>query len=427
MELLQPKGVRDFPPEEKILRDKIIDALKAQFERYGFNPLETPVLERYEVLSAKYAGGAEILKETFKFTDQGERELGLRYDLTVPLARYVAMNPNVKLPFKRYAIGTVYRDGPIKLGRYREFYQCDCDIVGANSAAADAQCLQLALSVFGELGMPFQTVFNSVALLKAMLRIDGVTEEKLIDTMLILDKLKKIGEDGVIAELETQGVPGNAVRRLIAIAQLGTNDERASAIAEAYGSLPELERVQQLLLLVPDERVIFDPALSRGLAYYTGVVFETFLIGSQVTSSVSGGGRYDRMIGEFVGRPDEYPAVGISFGLEPITEALKLLAKQQQKTVVKVFIIPIKTPVESNELAQELRQVGINTDVDIMDRGISKNMDYANMMEIPFVIFVGKTELAQGMYKLKDMRSGEERMLPKSDLLTFLRGEHDAS
>jgi histidyl-tRNA synthetase len=424
MDILQPKGVRDFPPEEKILRDKVIAVLKRQFELYGFNPLETPVLERWEVLAAKYAGGAEILKETFKLKDQGDRDLGLRYDLTVPLARFIAMNPNVKLPFKRYAIGTVYRDGPIKLGRYREFYQCDCDIVGANTAAADAQCIQLGLSVFSELKLEATMAFNSVALLKLMLLRDGCSEEKIIDAMLTLDKLKKIGEREVIAELESKRIPGESVLRIIAIAQLGTNDEKVRSITEAYGTVPELERIRQLLEMIPDQRLIFDPSLSRGLSYYTGVVFEIYITDSPVlspTTSASAGGRYDRMVGEFIGRPDDYPAIGISFGLEPITEHLKAVQQAQQKTVVKVFVIPIKTPVESNALCQELRQAGINADTDIMDRGISKNMDYANMLSIPYVVFVGRKELEQGQYKLKAMASGEELMLTKDALIEKLK------
>ena len=421
MEIMQPKGVRDFPPQEKILRDRVVVVIRDHFERYGFNPLETPIIERYETLSAKYAGGAEILKETFMFTDQGERELGLRYDLTVPLARFVAMNPNVKLPFKRYEIGRAYRDGPIKLGRYREFYQCDGDIVGVNSAAADAQCIQLVLSVFKDIGMTVHTDVNSVALLKLMLAHDGVPADKLPQAMLVIDKLKKIGEEGVMAELEAAGIPGAGVGRIIAIAQLGTNEEKVSAIKDAYGTVPELERIESILSLVTDKRLVFDPALSRGLSYYTGVVFETYLDDGSITSSISAGGRYDRMIGEFIGRPDDFPAVGVSFGLEPITEALKMLQKEQPKTVVHVYIIPIKTPLESNQVCQELRDCGINADVDIMERGISKNLDYANAMGIPYVVFVGKKELDQGMYKLKDMRSGEESLLPKSDLIGKLR------
>lgn len=421
MELLQPKGVRDFPPEEKISRDRILAVLKEQFERFGFNPLETPVLERYEVLSAKYAGGAEILKETFTLTDQGERKLGLRYDLTVPLARYVAMNPTVKLPFKRYAIGTVYRDGPIKLGRYREFYQCDCDIVGANTAVADAQCLQLGFAVFDALEFPITMYLNSVPLLRVMLAADGVQADRLDQAMLILDKLKKIGEEGVVRELEEAGIPGAAARNVIRIAQLPTNDARIDAIQERYGPLAELERVRQVLLLTGDARLTFDPSLARGLSYYTGVVFETFLDDSPITSSISAGGRYDRMIGGFLDRPDDFPAVGISFGLEPITEAMKLAGRQSKRSVVDIFIIPIKTADACSALAQELRAAGFNVDMDIMERGISKNLDYANQLGIPCAIIIGQKELAEGKCTLKDMASGEERQLDKAALLDALR------
>jgi histidyl-tRNA synthetase len=417
MEIMIPKGMRDFGPEEKLARDALLAMLKRQFERFGFNPIETPVLERYDVLSAKYAGGAEILKETFRLTDQGERELGLRYDLTVPLARYVASNPNVKLPFKRYAIGTVYRDGPIKLGRYREFHQCDCDIVGTNTPAADAQCIQLAIAVFREINQPFTITINHVGLLRAMLARDGVREEKLIDAMLILDKLKKIDEEGVVAELEAAGINGGAVRRVIAIAQLSSNDERVSAILDGYGGTPELERVQSVLALTREPEVVFDPSLSRGLSYYTGMVFETYFKDSVVTSSVSGGGRYDNMIGEFCGRPGEFPAVGISFGLEPITEALKAKGGPGRSSVVDVFVIPIKTPIESNMVVQELRAAGINADVDIMDRGISKNLEYASLSGIPYVVFVGKKELEQGKLKLRDMHSGEEELLDRDAIV----------
>ncbi len=419
-DLLQPKGVRDFPPEEKLLRDRVIRTLIEQFERYGFNPLETPILERYEVLSAKYAGGAEILKETFRLVDQGERELGLRYDLTVPLARFVAMHPNVKLPFKRYAVGTVYRDGPIKLGRYREFIQCDCDIVGANSAVADAQCLQLALAAFDALAMQVTTSVNSVALLRELLTRDGAPDPRLTEVMLTLDKLKKIGEDGVIKELEEAGIDGSCVRAVIAIAQLATNQERFAAIRERYGSSPALERLQETIDLVPDERILFDPSLSRGLAYYTGIVYETYLTDSPVSSSVSSGGRYDRMIGGFLDRPDDFPAVGVSFGLEPITDALRIAGDEGRKSVVDVYLIPIQTVRETAELAERLRKAGVRCDTDLLGRGISKNLDYANALGAPYVIIVGRRELAEGKVKRKDMRSGEEVLLTPDELVADL-------
>ncbi len=413
MDVMLPKGTRDFGPQEKIARDKLTNLLKQKFELFGFNPIETPLLERFDVLSAKYAGGAEILKETFRLTDQGERELGLRYDLTVPLARYVAMNPNVKLPFKRYAIDRVFRDGPIKLGRYREFYQCDCDIVGANSAAADTQCVQLSLAIFEEIKLPFRIDINNVALLKRMLLTDGCADDKLVEAMLIIDKFKKIGESGVIAELETAGVSSACTRRILAIAELRSNDEKIKMIAQAYGAGPDLERIEEILLIAKDERVNFDPALSRGLSYYTGTVFETYVLGSAVTSAAAAGGRYDNMIGNFCERPGEYPAVGISFGLEPIMEAIKEKGLENKQTVSDVYVIPIKTPFESNEVVQFLRAANINADIDIMSRSISKNLDYASASNIPFVIFVGKKELDEGMVKIRDMKTGNEELLSK--------------
>lgn len=416
MEIQPPKGMRDFSAEEKIERDHVIAILKQQFERFGFNPLETPILERYDILSAKYAGGAEILKEAFTLTDQGERQLGLRYDLTVPLARFVAQHPDVKIPFKRYAIGTVYRDGPIKLGRYREFYQCDCDIVGVNSASADAQCLQLGLAVFDALGMRAHYDVNSASLLRVMLATDGVPADRLEEAMLSLDKFKKIGEEGVVKELEEKGISGNAVRGIIAIAQLESTRERLDAITERYGALPELERVRQVIALVDDDRARFDPSLSRGLSYYTGIVFEAFFEDSPITSSASAGGRYDRMIGAFTERIDEFPAVGISFGLEPIMEERKRTQESMRKSVVELFIIPIKTTVEAMALTQRARRAGINADVDLLGRNISKNLEYANYFAIPFVVILGRQEIEAGKCKLRNMQTGEEALLSEEEL-----------
>lgn len=423
MEIQVPRGMRDFPPQEKLQRDILTNTLKKHFERFGFGPLETPIVERYDVLSAKYAGGAEILKETFRLTDQGGRELCLRYDLTVPLARFIAMNTDVKFPFKRYAIGTVYRDGPIKLGRYREFYQCDCDIVGSDGVLADVQCLQLAIAIFDDLGMEFRTYFNTIALLKAILREEGVPEGLLERAMLTLDKLKKIGADGVRKELGSEGIAADTVDGIIEVSSLGSNKDRADALAKRYGDLPGLSRIKEILDLVPDSRVEFDPSLARGLAYYTGVVFETFLEGSSVTGSVSSGGRYDRMIGAFAGKPDQYPAVGLSFGLEPIMDALKEKGTSHEKAIADVFVIPIKTLKESNALAQDLRAVGIRADVDLMDRGVSKNLDYASQLGIPHVVIVGKRELESGEYTLKNMRSGEEKAVARERLAEILSAD----
>ena len=198
--------MKDLSPEESIFRNQIINLIKQSFENYGFSPLETPIVERFDILSAKYAGGEEILKETFKLKDQGKRELGLRYDLTVPLARYVGMNPQIKLPFKRYQIGTVYRDGPIKLGRVREFVQCDVDTIGSSSPLADAELLILAARIFEKLKLKIEIKLNSRKILNAIMEALDIPDKDKIEFILSLDKLEKIGEDAVVAQLLEGGI-----------------------------------------------------------------------------------------------------------------------------------------------------------------------------------------------------------------------------
>ena len=202
MDLQLPKGTRDFAPEEKIVRDKVVNTLKESFELYGFAPLETPVFEKFDVLSSKYTGGAEILKETFKLKDQGGRDLGLRYDLTVPLARYVAMNPNLKMPFKRYEIGRVFRDGPVSKDRIREFTQCDVDTIGSESMLADAEMLAIASEIFSKLNLKFIIRVNNRKILDAILENFNIQKEKRETVILSIDKLDKIGNEEVRKELK---------------------------------------------------------------------------------------------------------------------------------------------------------------------------------------------------------------------------------
>jgi histidyl-tRNA synthetase len=424
MELQLPKGVRDFPPEEQIARERLIALLKKVFERYGFNPLETPMFERFEVLGAKYAGGAEILKETFRFTDQGGRELALRYDLTVPFARFVGMNPQLKLPFKRYAIGRVFRDGPIKLGRYREFYQCDADVVGTKSMLADAELIRVALAGFAELQIPVTIFVNNRKLQEELLLKDDVPKEKLLDAMLVIDKVKKVPLGEVKRELREKGIPEESVDFLLTLSTAETST--AAKLAKVRGRLGEetagyAEICELFSYLEGVENVVFDPSLSRGLAYYTGTVFEGFVKGSKITSSVCGGGRYDSMIGAFLETKLAYPTVGFSFGLEPIAEVLRERGLFSQKTVVTAYVIPIKTTKECALIAERLRAAGIATDMDLNGKSISKNLDYANSYAIPFVIIAGQKELAEGLVKLKEMSSGKEELLSVEEAIVRLR------
>ncbi|MBS3138306.1 ATP phosphoribosyltransferase regulatory subunit [Candidatus Woesearchaeota archaeon] len=226
--MMQPtKGTKDYPPEEKILRNKIVAIIQRTFELYGFAPLETATLEPIETLTAKYAGGDEIVKEIYKLKDQGKRNLGLRYDLTVPLARFIGENPNIKLPFKRYEIGKVFRDGPIKAGRLREFWQCDGDVIGTTSMLAEAELLKLSNDVFVELNMNVVIKVNNRKLLNGIMTAAGITNKE--DAILTLDKLAKIGAAGVKTELKQKGFDDTQIKELLKLTQGAGNKRIARA------------------------------------------------------------------------------------------------------------------------------------------------------------------------------------------------------
>ena len=406
MKLMNAKGTRDFLPEDKILRQEIIDNLRDIFERYGFNPLQTPLLERFDVLSAKYAGGAEIMKETFKLKDQGKRDLALRYDLTVPFARVIAMNKQLRFPFKRYQIGRVFRDGPIKLGRTREFWQCDVDVVGSKSMLSDAEMVAIASDFFAKVGIDVVIKVNNRKVLDSIMEEANVPKGKRVDAIMTLDKLKKIGEKGVLKEFGEKGVDGYEILKLVKMSKLKLkNDE----------GLKELAELEKYLKLLGVKNYQVDYTLARGLGYYTGTVFEVVTPGISV--SISGGGRYDNMIGDFLGK-GEYPAVGISFGLEPIYELLK---KDNKKSVTQLYVVPIKCLERCLPLVQELRSKGVKVDFDVKGKSISKGLDYANKMGIPYALVVGDNELKSKKYSLKNMLTGEEKKLTISGVLKVLK------
>lgn len=429
MELQLPRGTRDFPPSDSILRDEVVQTMVEVFERYGFNPLETPILERWEILSAKYAGGEEILKETYKLTDQGGRELGLRYDLTTPLARFIGMNPNVKRPFKRYHIGPVYRDGPIKHGRYREFYQCDVDTVGVHSPMADAELIWIALDVFQQLDFDVEIRVNHRELLKDLARAVGVPEELTDTGILSIDKLEKIGADAVRKELGDKGFSnGPADRWLSAMDVDGTNADILEALQSTVPDSEAHQELTEMLGYLPDDgRVRLLPSLARGLGYYTGAIFEVFSHDPEFDGAVAAGGRWDEMIGDFLGSDQPYPASGISFGLEPITELIKGQPEgtaAQRETVVDVYVVPIALKQEGLEITQRLRGAGLNADLDLVGRGVSDNLKFANAYGIPNVVIVGPKELEQDKVTLRDMNSGDEQLLSLDEAIDRLTANH---
>ena len=423
---LTPKGVRDFLPEEKILRDKIVETLKKSFELYGYNPLETPALERYETLASKYGGGAEILKETFSLIDQGKRKLGLRYDLTIPFARVIAINPNLKMPFKRYQIDRVWRDGPIKLGRYREFWQADCDVVGAKGMLAEAELLSLADFIFRKFDLDIQIQVNNRKLLNEILEFCGIKKEDSGNAILSLDKLEKIGEEGVRKELMEKGIDEPAVKKLMkTISAKGENEKVLADLEILLGKSEGISELRELIRLcgIFKARVKIVPTLARGLSYYTGTVFEAYLTKIPISSSVSAGGRFDKMIGLFLGKEEEFPAVGISFGIDVITDAIKLSKKaESKKSVAEAYVVPIGDVLEKAvSLLQALRSEGINADIDLMNRGITKNLNFANSYGIRYVIFLGQNEIESRMIKLRDMEKGEENLLKFEEIVRKLK------
>ncbi|MDP1695184.1 MAG: histidine--tRNA ligase [Candidatus Woesearchaeota archaeon] len=407
-ELSRAKGTRDFLPEEKILRQSVENTLKKIFERYGFSPAETPILERYDVLASKYAGGEEILKETFKLKDQGDRELALRYDLTVPLARVVAMNPTLKMPFRRYQMGVVFRDGPLKAGRYREFTQCDVDVIGASSIKQDAEIINLTLDAFKAINIKAKVEVNNRKILDALMETAQIPEDKRTTAILSIDKLKKLGVEVVKKELQQKGIFTEPIDNLCKwISIKGTNEQKIKELKKILINKQGLLEMEEVLSYAPD--ATFEITLARGLAYYTGTVFEGFAEESTITSSIAGGGRYDNMIGLFKGS-GSIPAVGISFGLDTILDVLKAQQKEIKKSVTQVFVLPIKVFPEAWKVAQELREAGINTEIDMLDRSVSKNFDYANVMGIPYVVVLGPEEVKEKKIKVKEMQSGKEEV-----------------
>jgi len=424
MELQTAKGVRDIPPEEKILKNKVMDTLREVFELYGFMPLETPILERFETLAAKGGAGADsdALKETFTLKDQGDRKLALRFELTTSLARYVGMNPTLKMPFKRYEMGQVFRDGPIKLGRYREFWQCDIDTIGSASLLADAEIVGVVNTVFKKLDLNVIIKVNNRKVLNGILEQAGIKDKE--SAIIALDKYDKIGKKGVIAELERRGYSTQQIDSLfkIVVNQPAIEDLKEKITTqEGLAGISELQELFAYLKNMNINNAQFDISLARGLGYYTGTIFEVYCPDSPVSSSLAGGGRWDTMIAKLVGNNNNIPAVGLAFGLEPIMDTLKAMKKTTLKTAAKVYIIPISTITESLRIVQQLREKGIAADFCLGKKGVSKNLDYANTLGIPYVMIIGDNELAKKKVLLRDMNDGTEQLLSLNDAIRKLK------
>jgi histidyl-tRNA synthetase len=410
MNMKLAKGVMDVPPEEKIVKNNLIQQLQEMFEIYGFLPLETPIIERMETLTAKGGAGedSDVFNELFRLTDQGGRKLGLRFELTTSLARYIALNPTIKKPFKRYEIGRVYRDGPIKAGRYREFWQCDVDTVGCENMFAEAELLELAKGFFEQIGFDVIIKVNNRKLLNSILKQVGV--KNVNEVLVSLDKLEKIGQKGVQKELEEKGLSLEIINNIFEIIKYKTLEELEPVLTEKEG----LEELKELFSLV--EGLEFDVSLARGLGYYTGTIFEVFAKGSKITSSIAAGGRYDKMIGKFMGQ--DLPAVGLSFGLAPIMEIMKEKGLVK-KSNLDVHVIAIN--VNCLSIVKELRDAKIKTSFDLLGRNLSKNLKLANSLEIPYCLIIGEEELKNKKVLLRDMKTGQQEKMSLKDAIKKLK------
>jgi len=411
------KGTRDFLPEEMILRQQVLEKIKNAFETFGFQPLETSALETWEVLSKKGAGGEEILNETYNFKDKGERMIGLRYDLTVPLARVMADNPNLPLPFKRYQIGNVWRYGDVAKARFREFLQADVDIVGSESLLADAEVIACAIECFNALGIKeFYVRLNSRKILNEILKSSKISENKFTDVLRSIDKLDKISTDDVIKEIEGKGISKDSIKKLLTYTKIKGESEKVFKEAGELEGVNELkEIISYLKSMKLDSKVKIDLSLARGLDYYTGPIFEVFA--EQGIGSIAAGGRYDNLIGLFLGR--NIPATGISLGIERIMEVIKerkIIETTKSKT--RVFVVSVNDKLRDKvlEVVQMLREKSIKVDYDLRSRTLSKQLEYASFLGIPFAVIIGERELKENSVKLRNMKTGKEEIVKISQL-----------
>lgn len=413
------KGTRDFLPEEMILRQQVLEKIRKVFETFGFQPLETSALESWEVLSAKDAGGDEILNETYNFEDKNGRKIGLRYDLTVPLARVISENPNLPLPFKRYQIEKVWRYGDIAKDRFREFLQADVDIIGSESVIADAEIIACAIECFNALGFKkFFVKLNNRKILTEMLKKSGIDDNKFLDALRSIDKLDKIGVEGVKKELEDKRISSESIKKIIKFIEIKGENEKILKEIESLGEGVEeiKEIISYLKTLKLGSKVKIDLSLARGLDYYTGPIFE--VIAEEGIGSVAGGGRYDKMIGLFLGR--DLPATGISLGIERIIEIMierKMIDKIKSKT--KIFVVAVNDKMRNKvlEIVQELRERSIEVDYDLRFRSLSKQLEYVDSLGIPFAAIVGEKELKENSVKIRDMKTGKEKLIKTDNIM----------
>ena len=413
-------GFMELLPNEQILFEQMKQTIENTYQKFGFLPLDTPIIELSEVLLAK--AGGETEKQIYRF-NKGETDLSLRFDLTVPLSKYVAKNyGNLSFPFRRYQIGKVYRGERTQKGRFREFYQCDIDIIGDGELDIinDAELPSIIYTIFKELGFDnFTICINNRKILNGLFESLG-QKESAVEILRVIDKIDKIGKDAVIEELAKLKVQKTEIETIMNfIAIDGTSDEKIEKLEnlgienEVYAKgVEELKQVVKNIRLfgVPDNNFKVDLTIARGLDYYTGTVYETFLNDYREVGSVCSGGRYENLAEYYTDK--KLPGVGISIGLTRLFYKLNELnlIKAEQKSVSQVLIIPMMEDLEQPiKLATELRKLGVNTEVYLNHKKLKAKFKYADKLKIPYVVVIGEDEIATNTANIKNMETGEEK------------------
>ena len=423
-------GFMELLPSEQILFNKMLDIIRKNYEKFGFLPIDTPVIEKAEILLAK--GGGETEKQIYQF-EKGDTDLALRFDLTVPLARYVAEHfSELNFPFRRYQIGKVYRGERAQRGRFREFYQCDIDIIGNGKLDIinDAEIPSIIYSTFSELGFDSFTIkINNRKLLKGF--FESLNIEDSTEVLRTIDKLEKIGLEKVHEELISQEIGEENVKKILEFIQIaGDNEEKLQELENLNinndifnEGLEELKAVNKYVGIfgVPKENYIIDLTIARGLDYYTGTVYETFLNDYPSLGSICSGGRYDNLAEYYT--KQKLPGVGISIGLTRLFYQLNeaKLIKFEDDVLTKVLIIPMKGYIDQAiQIANNLREKDINTQIYLEKGKMGKKFGFADKLDIPYTLIVGEEEVKQEKYTLRDMETGEQEMLSIEEILLAL-------
>lgn len=424
-------GFMELLPAEQIKFNGLVDKIRKSYEKFGFLPLDTPIIEMADVLLAK--AGGETEKQIYRF-NKGETDLALRFDLTVPLAKYVCeYNNDISFPFKRYQIGKVYRGERPQKGRYREFYQCDIDIIGDGelSIVNDAEMPSVIYTTIKEFGFDKFTIrINNRKLLNGLFAELNL-EEQSVEIMRIIDKLEKIGRDNVVKCLQDLKVADEKIEKILNFIEIdGETDEKLQKLENLNFTnelfllgLNELKEVVKYVRLfgVPDSNFKVDLTIARGLDYYTGTVYETFLDDYRELGSVCSGGRYDNLAEFYTDK--KYPGVGVSIGLTRLFYKLSELniLNEEAKSISKVLVVSMTDDISrALEVATKIREQGINADVYLEDKKIKAKFKYADKLKIPFVAIIGEEEEKNGTVSLKNMQTGEQEEMSVEKMIEFL-------